>query len=740
MFFSRKLRFSVLIFFVIGLAACGSSVELRCGAGTVDVDGVCVPESLLLCGEGTIETDGTCVIEPGFLDELWENAQFDGEDSGQIGTPSIGESTSFRGEVEEGSSEAQSFRFEAEAGQLYSITLYSLGLPAPQFAVQGPEGSEYRRYSPLSIQVTPQRYILAPVDGEYTIEIFSRLAGGDTNEDWRFVALLEQLEAPSVSTFTTDVIVHGELLQLPENFFEFISDSNDSVFEVEILSLGADAEVVVDTFADRSTFTSSQAVEPGDVIYVQAGQFLLIDYLQTSDRDNEFEISVRKVCDATETPFGGGTGEVTDPYRICSPAHFDAIMSNHDYVELHFRLLSDLDLEGVSVTPIGSTRSSFTGSFDGGGYSIYGFTMVRSTGPILAGGSGQSGLFEEIGSAGIIKNLTLIAPEIAGSSLVAPVASSNYGTLSNVHVLGGSVVGGWNVGGLVGANAGTIIESSTSATVSSPDEEDQEFRYFGGLVGRTNGYILDSWASGDVSGNIEFVGGLAGRSSGVIFNSSATGNVDGHSSVGGLVGINDGNISHSSATGIIGGKNYVGGLIGRNNSDHFVSYSYATGVVEGDRYVGGFVGILSQGIVFESFSTGAVSGDNDIGGFAGRLDGSNIGISDSYATGDVDGNHRTAGFVSATFSLSSTPVISRSYAFGAVSGDDTSAGFVSQLGGNATIEHAFFNSSENTMERGDGTPLSEAEFEMEASFVGWDFQETWTIDFATGRPILRWQQ
>jgi hypothetical protein len=41
-------------------ASCGDN-SARCGDGTTEVDGVCVPDSLLDCGEGTVEMDGECV-------------------------------------------------------------------------------------------------------------------------------------------------------------------------------------------------------------------------------------------------------------------------------------------------------------------------------------------------------------------------------------------------------------------------------------------------------------------------------------------------------------------------------------------------------------------------------------------------------------------------------------------------------------------------------------------------------
>jgi hypothetical protein len=89
------------------------------------------------------------------------------------------------------------------------------------------------------------------------------------------------------------------------------------------------------------------------------------------------------------------------------------------------------------------------------------------------------------------------------------------------------------------------------------------------------------------------VGGLVGyNEEGNILNSYSTGNVTGEYDVGGLVGENwDGNISNSYSTGNVSGELHnVGGLVGRNYNGGTVSNSYSTGNVTGDNKVGGLVG------------------------------------------------------------------------------------------------------------------------------------------------------
>jgi len=89
-------------------------------------------------------------------------------------------------------------------------------------------------------------------------------------------------------------------------------------------------------------------------------------------------------------------------------------------------------------------------------------------------------------------------------------------------------------------------------------------QYVGGLVGRNEGQITDSYAHGIVTGRTG-VGGLVGVNLGAITSCQAIGRVQGEWGVGGLVGINWlGEITNSNATGRVTGNRFVGQLIGFN--------------------------------------------------------------------------------------------------------------------------------------------------------------------------------
>ena len=119
-------------------------------------------------------------------------------------------------------------------------------------------------------------------------------------------------------------------------------------------------------------------------------------------------------------------------------------------------------------------------------------------------------------------------------------------------------------------------------------------------------------ASVDVSGTSP-IGGLAGKNNGAIIDSFATGIVTGYSHVydgpdgyGGLVGHNTGSILTSHAEVDVLGSHAVGGLVGKN--DGTIGTSYATGDVSGDFIkVGGLVGEATSGSIAACYATGRVS-------------------------------------------------------------------------------------------------------------------------------------
>lgn len=211
--------------------------------------------------------------------------------------------------------------------------------------------------------------------------------------------------------------------------------------------------------------------------------------------------------------------------------------------------------------------------------------------------------------------------------------------------------------------------------------------------------------------------------------------VSGYTVVGGLVGLNwNGTITNSYATGNVSGDEYVGGLVGGNGGG--IMNSYAVGKVSGKQYVGGLVGYNADGTITNSYATGEISGDWYVGGLVGfNVD----GITNSYATGNVSGQKW---YIGGLVGYNETGDIANSYATGNVSGIGDVGGLVGvNVGG--TILSSYYNietTGQPVAVRRDtakGVPKTTEEMMRRATFEGWDFGETWSIDEGESYPYFQ---
>ena len=256
---------------------------------------------------------------------------------------------------------------------------------------------------------------------------------------------------------------------------------------------------------------------------------------------------------------------------------------------------------------------NFTGLFNGGGYVISGLTINQ---PNIA----DVGLFGD--ASGTISNVGLVGGSVSGQYNVGGLAGVNYGSISNVYNTGTITVIGTNLraAGLVGLNYGSITNAYSSSTVNGNGDI---YSSVGGLVGENIGSINNAYSTGTVSSNA-YVGGLVGFNSGSITNAYNTGTVSGE---GGLVGWNDygGSITNAYNTGTVSGTGTVGGLVGVNHGS--IANAYSTGIVNGNGAVrvGGLVG-LNYGSITNAYSTGLVNGigASQVGGLVGLSSGGTV--------------------------------------------------------------------------------------------------------------------
>ncbi|RHW38695.1 hypothetical protein D1B33_07425 [Lysinibacillus yapensis] len=381
--------------------------------------------------------------------------------------------------------------------------------------------------------------------------------------------------------------------------------------------------------------------------------------------------------------FGGGDGTLANPYLVEDAQDLTAITKN---LSGHYKQTVHIDLAGVEWMPIGrndtSSYSRFSGSFDGNGFNIYGLSINKPTVSYL-------GLFACLMPPAVLKNIHLVSPAVLGKYEIGPL------------------VGSIEQGGYSGAEL-PIIDNCSAADVTVNGSYE-----IGGLVG-----------SAYVEANISNC-----HSSGVVGNKETPGK-----NVGGLLGsaynygVNFDN-SHSSCEAI--GRSNVGGFIGYVSPGTGrrvkTTKCYAEGpVYSSGGYCGGFGGYLSQTDFEQCFATGAVDApSNEVGGFGGYT--SDLNIKDCYATGSVNGTDNVGGFIGSA-NLYNAYTITNSVAFGLVTGTQDTGGFAGSYSGNIDFTSAFYD-SDKTGQTGTtkGTPKTTAELAKKETYVGWDFENVWSL-------------
>ena len=250
--------------------------------------------------------------------------------------------------------------------------------------------------------------------------------------------------------------------------------------------------------------------------------------------------------------------------------------------EKHVVLEADLDLTGLTFSPI----ATFGGTFDGQGHTIRGLAITDALSP--------AGLICTLQPTGRVQDLHVegsVAP--AGDPVsTGGLVGENYGTIEGCSFTG-TVSGGWATGGLVGENkaSGVLRSCRTGGTVDGENRT-------GGLAGCNLGVIEDCENAAYV--NIESVDpGIDLSDLDLTFSLDltklselSTANVA--TDTGGVAGYNAGTISAARNTATIGyphiGYN-TGGIVGR-----------------------------SCGQLVDCVNTGAVYGRKDVGGVAGQVE------------------------------------------------------------------------------------------------------------------------
>jgi hypothetical protein len=271
-----------------------------------------------------------------------------------------------------------------------------------------------------------------------------------------------------------------------------------------------------------------------------------------------------------------GDGTSANPYQIATIENLYWLSQNSSvWTGKYFKQTADIDLAAISNwMPIGSGFVPFTGTYDGGGYTIRNLTINSN----LYGRA----LFGRCTGSTELKNLNFENANISNTSdCSAILVAFLEGLINNCHTKGGSISGKSDIGSLCGyLNNGTITNCSSSTSLNGRGS-------IGGIVGGFSaGKIEFCHNTAAISGNSNALGGIVGYiGSGTATNSYCTitncyntANITtSGSSSGGIIGFcSSGTISKCYSTGTATGTSRVGGLVGYCNYEviNNVSYSY----------------------------------------------------------------------------------------------------------------------------------------------------------------------
>lgn len=243
-------------------------------------------------------------------------------------------------------------------------------------------------------------------------------------------------------------------------------------------------------------------------------------------------------------------------------------------------LAGDVSLSGVAFRPI----PSFSGTFDGRGYTISGLELSEKDAP--------AGLFALLHEGALVKNLNVSgAVTPSGAAVcVGGIAGENRGTISDC-AFAGTVSGKDCSGGIAGRNTGTVERCSVSGGISGKSMT-------GGLVGENLGTVtacvnrsyvnisggdprldlsefelsdsLLTLRSLDAANIATDTGGVAGYSGGTVsdcVNEGPVGYPHVGYNVGGVAGRSDGVLTGCSNRGQVFGRKDVGGVAGQAEPD-----------------------------------------------------------------------------------------------------------------------------------------------------------------------------
>lgn len=194
--------------------------------------------------------------------------------------------------------------------------------------------------------------------------------------------------------------------------------------------------------------------------------------------------------------FASQVEAVDGVYQIGTAAQlalFSKAINNGSHANLNAVLTADIDMNGVSMEPIGNDAARYAGTFDGKGHFIENYTYKNAD-------KAESGLFG-VTKGATIKNVMLYEASIVGNENIGGIVGRMYGgTVEGCAVVRSYVEGRDHVGSI----AGEVRDNATVENCGSNSAVYSRAYQAGGLAGTSRG---GSFINNLFFGSVDCAGG-----------------------------------------------------------------------------------------------------------------------------------------------------------------------------------------------------------------------------------------
>ena len=258
-----------------------------------------------------------------------------------------------------------------------------------------------------------------------------------------------------------------------------------------------------------------------------------------------FSLLALTAMPASAASFSGGDGSRNNPYLISTKAQLETFrdLVNGGRNNLCAKLIADIDLRNDSWTPIGLTKTGYTGVFDGCGHLVSNLYLDSISNVLeVRQSDGEehevqvSGLFGVVGSSGTVRCVGIsgvVTGDLSASNstgvYIGSLAGCVFGMVeecfsvcnfTDLTVYNNDYIG---LGGLIGIGLGSGVirncynTGSIDATVKASSSDHNI--YLGGLIGLVDCELRNSYCATPIYVSItrgrQRLGGVTGNAGGI---------------------------------------------------------------------------------------------------------------------------------------------------------------------------------------------------------------------------------